>query len=53
MKGKEVAPVEDPGVLEVIMIKQCESEIGSDMLLVSESFHTSNIMSIEFESRNL
>ena len=33
------------------MINQNKSEIGNDMLLVSDYFYDSNIMSIEFEKR--
>ena len=35
------------------VFKQNESEVGSDMLLVSDDFYTSNIMSVGFETRHL
>ncbi len=36
-----------------VKIKQNESEVGSEMLLVSDSFYTLHIMPIEFETRHL
>ena len=35
-----------------VVIKQNESEVGNDMLLVSDNLYTSN-MSIDFETRHL